>query len=41
MKMNIHIIIFLIISNLFLIHCDGEGKENADIPKQVENILII
>ena len=40
MKMNIHIIIFLIISNLFLIHCDGEGVENANIPKQVENILI-
>ena len=40
MKMNIHIIIFLIISNLFLIHCEGEREENANIPKQVENILI-
>ena len=25
-KMNVHIIIFLIISNLFLIYCDAEGK---------------
>ena len=40
MKFNISFIIFLIITNVFLIHCGDDGVIDDTIPKEEENIII-